>query len=351
MATGFTHDSMGKLAQAAIAKYLKQAIAYEQAVLDDKDPEDLHQMRVGLRRLRTALQVFDAAIKLPKPGREPAVAAAARQLGELRDLDVIAETLQQRYAPDLTGPEQQRLEQVLSNLDQRRQAALKRVKKLLKGKRYRQLKQSLKAWIQEPHYRPLAQLPAAMVVPDLIGPLVSHLWLHPGFLVGAKFNPKSIKANTRLSMAATDQLISEQGPALHSLRKQVKRVRYQMKLVSELYGDALNADIERLSEMQETLGNLQDSTVLEEFITKVVPDAKAQMPTLFALLADSRHRAWKQWQTHQTYYLDPAHRQHLRLTLIQPAAPPGAAAVKPPSAAKTPVRGAAKARGTKTTRA
>jgi CHAD domain-containing protein len=37
--------SMGDTAIAAINRYFSKAIDYEKAVLKDKDPEDLHQMR------------------------------------------------------------------------------------------------------------------------------------------------------------------------------------------------------------------------------------------------------------------------------------------------------------------
>ncbi|MEO1069632.1 MAG: CHAD domain-containing protein, partial [Cyanobacteria bacterium J06638_6] len=127
-----------------------------------------------------------------------------------------------------------------------------------------------------------------------------------------------LAVNTRLSLKATDALITDQGPLLHSLRKQVKRVRYQLRLVADLYPDTLEVDIQRLSAMQDTLGDLQDSMVLAAFLEKVVPDAKTQMPTLFALLADNRHRAWKQWQGYQKHYLAPDQRQRLRLALLNP---------------------------------
>jgi len=336
-------SALSELAQVAIAKYLQQSISYEEKVLADTDPENLHQMRVGLRRLRTALQVFDKAVKLPKAGREPKVAGVARQLGNLRDLDVISETLRERYGPDLPDTEQQLLVKVLSRLHQQRQKTYKGVKKLLKGKQYQAMKQGLKAWTEDPNYGELGQLPATMAVPDLIGPLVSQLWLHPGFLVGTKMSRGAIKVNTRLDVTATDQLISERGPDLHSLRKQVKRVRYQLKLVSNLYSNVLDADIERLSDMQETLGNLQDSTVLEEFISGIIADAKGQMPTLFALLADSRHHAWKQWQTHQSYYLDLAHRQHLRMAVLQPVGPAEESHLSPSKTTKTFTKAQSKA--------
>ncbi|NJL48805.1 MAG: CHAD domain-containing protein [Leptolyngbyaceae cyanobacterium SM2_5_2] len=239
--------TLGELAQSAIAKYLKQVVTYEKPVLADTDPENLHQMRVGLRRLRTALQVFAIGVELPKAGREPQVAAVGRQLGELRDLDVIEATLRDRFLPDLPDPEQQHLETILSAIAKQRQKTFKGVKKLLDSADYGQMKQSLKTWAKHPDYRALAALPASEIVPDLALPLVSQLWLHPGWLVGTKATRTGLKVNTRLGLVKTDALIAEQGTRLHSLRKQVKRVRYQLRLVAPLYGDALDADIQRLS--------------------------------------------------------------------------------------------------------
>jgi CHAD domain-containing protein len=312
-------DTLGDLAQIAIAKYLKQAVSYEKLVLADNDPENLHQMRVGLRRLRTALQVFAVGIKLPKAGHEPKVAAAAQKLGELRDLDVIEQTLRERYSPDLPDNEQAHLEVVLASLKKHRQQVFKAVQQMLKGKPYKPLKKSLQAWAKSPDYNELAQLPATYVVPDLLAPLVSNLWLHRGWLVGTEMSPDGITVSSNLSIADADALISEQGPILHSLRKQVKRVRYQLKLVADIYNGALDEDLQRLTDMQTTLGDLQDSTILEEFVKAALPNAKQPMPTLFALLADSRHRAWKQWQEFQQYYLDASHRQHLREAVLHPA--------------------------------
>ncbi|MEA5450245.1 CHAD domain-containing protein [Leptolyngbya sp. CCNP1308] len=316
MATAQQPPTLDKLAHGAIAKYLKQIAAYKKPVLADNDPENLHQMRVGLRRLRTAVQVFDAGIDLPKAGREPKIAAVGRKLGKLRDLDVVGMTLRDRYAPDLPDAEQQCLDVVLQYLAQQRHKTLKQVKKLLKGKRYDKLQQSLTEWVAKPDYTAIASLPAHQAIPDLVLPLVSQLWLHPGWLVGTKTTRSGLAVNPRISQSATDALIADQGPVLHSLRKQVKRVRYQLRLVADLYPGTLDDDIERLSAMQDTLGDLQDSTVLESFIGDIVPDATTHLPTLFALLADRRHRAWQHWQAHQKHYLDMQQRQRLRLALL-----------------------------------
>jgi CHAD domain-containing protein len=328
MATALNQTTLGELAHGAIAKYLKQVAAYKKPVLADIDPENLHQMRVGLRRLRTAVQVFDVGLDLPKAGREPAIAAVGRKLGQLRDLDVTEMSLRDRYAPDLPDNEQACLGAVLLYLAEQRHKTFKQVQKLLKGDRYAALKQTLNAWVSDPTYRAIATLPAEQVIPDLVMPLISQLWLHPGWLVGTKTSRGGMAVNTRLSLKATDALISEQGPMLHSLRKQVKRVRYQLRLIADLYPTVLEDDMQRFSAMQDTLGDLQDSAVLEAFMEPVVPDAKSQMPTLFALLADSRHRAWKQWQSHQQHYLDAAQRQRLRLALLHPGEQAGEATAK-----------------------
>ncbi|QQE63883.1 CHAD domain-containing protein [Leptolyngbya sp. BL0902] len=318
--------TFGALAQGAIAKYLKQATGYEAAVLADTDPEDLHQMRVGLRRLRTALQVFEAGIDLPKAAREPKVAKIGRRLGQLRDLDVIGDTLRNQYLPRLPKGEQVALLAVIDHLAQARQRAYRDVKQLLTGKSYRTITQALRAWVQTPTYRPLGQCSAAAVVPDVVLPLMGDLWLHPGWWVGAQVVAHRPTIQTHLSLAAADSLIAEQGYLLHSLRKQIKRVRYQLRVVAPLYGDLLEADLERFSTMQDTLGALQDSAVLAQFIAQAHAEASHPMPTLRNLLAQSRHQSWQQWQIDQKHYLDAVVRQDLRLTLLQPGRQPRAVA-------------------------
>jgi len=311
-------QTFGMLAQGAIAKYLKQATSYETAVLADTDPEDLHQMRVGLRRLRTALQVFEVGIDLPKAGREPKVAKIGQRLGRLRDLDVIGDTLRNHYLPRLPENEQLALLEVIDRLANDRQQAFKAVKKLLASKPYRAMKHALGDWAKTPSYRPLGHCAAADVVPDVVLPLMADLWLHPGWWVGAEVTPHGPAVDGHLSPADADALMADQGDPLHSLRKQIKRVRYQLRVVAPLYGDALEADLERLSAMQDTLGDLQDSVVLAGFMAQVNPRASRHLPVLREVLAEGRHRSWQQWQTYQQHYLRADVRQTLRQTLLQP---------------------------------
>ena len=52
------NETLGHYAYRIIQKNFKKIVKYEKAVSDDTDPEPLHQMRVGMRRLRSALHLI-----------------------------------------------------------------------------------------------------------------------------------------------------------------------------------------------------------------------------------------------------------------------------------------------------
>lgn len=334
-----TPAAMGEIAIAAINKYFTKAVRYEKAVLKDQDPENLHQMRVNMRRLRTALQVFAPAIALPPAAQEPAVAKIARRLGNLRDLDVTADLLTQQYLPDLPQAEGDRLQKALKALAKQRKRTYKRVKVTLTGDRYGELKKALNAWGHTPSCNVTASLPLTTTLPDLTLPLVSHLWLHPGWLIATQVSDGGMQPHPKLEPEVIDRCVTESSPVLHSLRKQVKRVRYQLSLVSEHYGDRLQADLDRLQALQESLGDLQDTWVLADFLSQTIPGWEGELPTLKSLLMDSRQRAWYQWQTLQQHYLQPEHRNALRHILMTPGAD-----APPPPKASTAKKSATKSR-------
>ncbi|WP_204141904.1 CHAD domain-containing protein [Halomicronema sp. CCY15110] len=313
-------STVGVLAAESLETCLQRAEKYEIPVAQNTDPEDLHQMRVQLRRLRTAMQVFAPSLQLPKGAREAQVAQVARKLGKQRDLDVIGMTLQTQFAPDLPDHERAMLDTVLQRLAKRQKKAHRRVKKELRGKRYKTLKSALYKWTADPDCNATARLSLDAVLPDLMLPLVSQLWLHPGWLLGTKVTRGTFKPDTGLSVESVDALMIDRNNTLHSLRKQVKRVRYQLKFVSEHYGDRLTADLERFADLQDVLGALQDSLILEDFLAATRSDWSSQLPTLKSLLEDSRHRAWQQWQAHQAHFLTTKNRNALRQILLTPGA-------------------------------
>jgi len=309
--------TLGKYAYSAIQKHFEKTLKWETAVKKDKDPEALHQMRVGLRRLRTAVSRFDLAVDLPKSVSEKNVGKIARSLGNLRDFDVFKETLEKSYQPHLPHKEQESLQTALKALEQQRENALVDVRAILKDERYKSIKHDLSEWLEEPTYESLASLPIQQVLPDLLLPEVSSFLLHPGWLVGTQVEKSEIQILKDLPAKKIEHQLAKSGEILHSLRKQAKRLRYQMELFTDLYGESYKAYIAQVKDIQEILGQIQDSTVLAEWLMAVLnTDIHTQLPTLDSLFKENLSKSWQQWQPVQEQYLKVATRHKFHLAIL-----------------------------------
>lgn len=311
--------TLGDAAAGAIEKYFRKTIAHEIEVLKDKDAEELHQMRVGMRRLRSAVTGFAPVLDLPKQAKEHKIGKVGRILGTLRDLDVMLESLQNRYYPNLPTDEQEVLDQVLLNLLKQRRRALKGVRAVLEHKSYQLLKKSIEDWLEKPQFRAIEHLPISEVLPDLLLPQVSEFFLHPAWLLGTEYEDGEVKVADDLNAEAVEEKLAAEGTILHDLRKQAKRVRYLMNLFGNFYGPAYEVYVEDVTTVQECLGDIQDSEVLGGFLTDFVEcDLKKKLPILAGILAENRYAAWGKWQILQGKYLNSETRQGLRSALIHP---------------------------------
>ncbi|HAJ58836.1 MAG TPA: metal-binding protein [Cyanobacteria bacterium UBA8543] len=313
--------TFGDWSHLAIQKHFQKTIKYETDVLKDKDPEALHQMRVGMRRLRTAVTGFAPALDLPKATREKKIGKIARELGELRDLDVLKDTLENQYLPALPPKEQKALKKVLAALEKQRQKTLEQVQETLKDQNYQQLKRSFKDWIEKPTYGEFAEISIDDILPDVLLPLVSKLLVHPGWLVGVKLKDGEINIPSTLNSEQVEQLLDAHGDSVHSLRKEAKRVRYQMELFTEFYGSTYADYVNDVKEIQSILGHIQDSFVLAEFLRDTIDsEITVELPALAAQLTASRYQSWQEWQPLQLRYLNPQTRKDLHQTVLQPLA-------------------------------
>jgi CHAD domain-containing protein len=325
-------QTLNQVAQQAIAKSYQRLLKPEAGVLKDRDPEFLHQMRTGMRRLRTAVQIFSPLIPLPKLVCDRRLRKIARVLGAVRDLDVLKQAIETQYYPDLSAPEQARLRQVLERLDHDRQACVSDMKAMLRGEIYLKLKQSMHDWLEQPGDQThLVGLPIQDLLPDLLMPTLSQLFLHPGWLVGihplpsraATSSPSHksglIKLIPHARVRDLPNLLQQQGETLHSLRKQIKRVRYQAELFQEYYPPAFAERIQDWRDIQDCLGQLQDSQVLQEFLRARITLADwQQLKGLTERFQFEQQHAWEKWQPLRSRYLDPKFRDQIRQQLLAP---------------------------------
>jgi CHAD domain-containing protein len=312
-------NTLGDAAAQAIEKYFGKTIAHEADVLKDKDAEELHQMRVGLRRLRSAVTGFAPVLDLPKQAQQHKIGKVGRILGTLRDLDVMLESLQNRYYPNLPTDEQEVLDRVVLNLLKQRRRALKGVKVVLEHKSYQLLKKAIEDWLEKPQFSAIEHLPIAEVLPDLLLPQISGFFLHPAWLLGTEYQNGKVKVCDDLNAEIVEQKLATEGTILHDLRKQAKRVRYLMNLFGDFYGEAYEIYVEDVKAIQECLGDIQDSEVLGEFLADFVDsELQKKLPKLAGILAQNRYAAWEKWQVLQGRYLSSEIREGLRSVLIHP---------------------------------
>ncbi len=308
--------SLGAYAHQLMAHNYRKFIKHEASVLKDNDPEALHQMRVGIRRLRTSLECFDQVLDWPKTASDKRLKRIAKTLGHLRDLDVLQATLQERYVPYLSPEEQDPMGKVMATLTRKRAKQLRNVRKLLQSKAYKVVKRSIEKWLKHPKYQSaIAGLPMQMVLPDLVTPLISDLLLHPGWLFETNLQAGELKFNS-ITPANVNQLLDQKGELLHSLRRQMKRVRYQTEFFKQFFSKKANDYLQEFKTMQDQLGQLQDCSVLQSFLRRCLKNWPAKLKNVHQQIQQDEAAAWIEWRSQQFHYLNADLRHHLRTTLL-----------------------------------
>ena len=308
--------TFGDWAYIAIAKHFQKILKHEPEVLKDKDSEELHQMRVGMRRLRSTITGFAPALDLSESLGEKKVGKIAKILGELRDIDVLLEHLQSQYQPALPEAEEQILSLALNGLKNRRKSVFKKVEDTIHSKNYRKLKKGFKNWLKNPSYSVTGLLQIEQVLPDLLLPQISKLLLHPGWLVTIQLQGGKITFEKKMDENKVESFLEKEGIILHELRKEAKRTRYNMELFTRFFNGMYADYVQDIKAIQTVLGDLQDCFVLVEFLTDSL-DAyfPEKMPIMAAKIRKIRWEKWQKWTQLQSKFLQVDIKKELRLVV------------------------------------
>jgi len=311
--------TLGDWAKIAIQQHYQKILKHEALVLKDKDPEELHQMRVGMRRLRTAIAGFSCAVILPKSVDERKVGKIATVLGKLRDLDVLEETLTTIYLPELSKIEQKILGKLFIKIKKNRQIIAKNTKEILHKNVYQDFKKDLNTWLEKPVYTAIASLPIKHILPDLLSPQISAFLLHPGWIVGSHFNKTENIIDFNIPAKRLEDLSHQEEMTLHSLRKEAKRTRYLMELLLSFYGENYQEMLKKIKQVQEVLGEIQDGFVLRQVLSQVYGhDLQQVLPIMTQQIREQRLQNSSQWEELRQFFLSPANRTQLRLSVQSP---------------------------------
>ena len=257
-------DNAGALtAFIAIARHcLTQFDANILPVLHDSDIEGVHQMRVALRRLRSALHVFSPI--LPGDAVAPLVAELRwlnAPLGAKRDLDVfLSETLVPLNGIDAAAEGLRRLRDTVA---ERSAAAQAELGAALRSPR-------CAAWRLD-FARLLDELPALIARQECEGgdaEMARQALAQDGArgfaAVVLRKRRRKVKALGRIH----GQLDTEQ---LHELRIRAKRLRYAVEFFRPLFGKKDGKRFHAaLTQLQDCLGALNDAAVGERLMRDVL---------------------------------------------------------------------------------
>jgi len=268
--------SNGRHAHLLLTRHCRRIVDLHAAVLADRDPEPLHQMRVAMRRLRTCINQFEPCLLLPAEVSDRRLAKSVRRLGMARDLDVLRDRLEQSLLPQLNEEEQQRLKPVRRQLARERRLAQEHLGEVLQSSRHLELVAALQAWLREPMFTPLGDQPLMDWWAEWHLPASCTLMLHPGWWL---------------------QHLEQDVETLHDLRKRIKTVRYQLENLVAAEPNDSHSWVSRLRLAQQQLGDLNDLAVLRAAIDDQLNHGLTQeVPDLAALLKRLRQRSWAEWR-------------------------------------------------------
>lgn len=245
------------LVTSVLSGSLDQLMRRDPLVRSGDYPEDLHQFRVAARRLRSDLGTFAPLLDpiWARPLRDELrwIGTAA---GVVRDADVLRHRLEGRFAA-FSPADAEGSHELLGRLNQAHDRGRSRLLAAMSTDRYDLLIEALLSATSEPCFAPDDPKVGGRQAKQVVAGLLRKRW--------------------RRLKAAADALDAD-SPAddLHDVRILAKRCRYASEAAANVFGRDARRFAKALADVQEVLGDHQDTVVAETWLqtaAKAVPAA------------------------------------------------------------------------------
>eukprot|EP00271_Cylindrocystis_brebissonii_P015134 TRINITY_DN3719_c0_g1_i1.p1 TRINITY_DN3719_c0_g1~~TRINITY_DN3719_c0_g1_i1.p1 ORF type:complete len:666 (+),score=149.68 TRINITY_DN3719_c0_g1_i1:104-2101(+) len=292
----------------------------------DPDESVIHDLRVALRRLRSALNLFVPFVDLPKDTL-PEISKILRILGSIRDADVMLETLAtvRESAGELLKDEAKSFEALQKEMIDERGCAMATASKWLRSKRTSRLLEELHSWVADPKVSAktacLLDSSTCLVVPSLLTPHAAELLLDSAWHIS---NLTATKQQSSSSHSADDVLEEtavkvnlkglvtdhEDFYRMHDLRKLMREMRYRMELLQPVYAGRArySASLANLQKLQGVLGDLQDLHVLSAYLRR---HFRGESSNIARAIVGLHEEIWEKWLETRGILGSPAGHQQL----------------------------------------
>lgn len=234
-----------------------------EGVLEARDIEYIHRMRVASRRLRSTLAIFEGCFSRKDfKGYSRDVRDVTQSLGTARDLDVqlaVLENVVPSFSDPKLAPGLRRLE---LRLKQQRADAQKDVITAIKTLQADDTLVKLAKWAAT--FRELSD----------------GVYLFSPALYELAFSGINARLKELVDHAAYIQDESNVAK-LHSMRISAKRLRYTMEAFADLYGANLKPFINQTRKFQDILGDIHDADVWTEMIPGFIQEEAERIAIYF----------------------------------------------------------------------
>jgi len=239
-------DAMPTAARKVLSYWYRQTRAHEAGTRLGEDPEELHDMRVATRRMRSALNLFRGYVTGPAIARVgERLRRAGAALGAVRDLDV-AIARAEAFADEHEGLD---LTPLLRRWRRRRDRARQALVRYLDSREYVRFQQSMA---------------------ELLASLETEEGWARGTLAVGTLAPKMLYVQNAVVTGYGAVLDNAPVQLLHALRIDAKRLRYGLEFFREVLPDELQALIPVVVRLQDHLGELHDEYVAMTMIDETL---------------------------------------------------------------------------------
>ena len=247
-------DTVEDAMAAIFESCFQQWLANQAAAIDGRDPEGVHQMRVALRRLRSAFSVFRRLIPEDQLVWLQADAKAAiRALGPARDWDVFQADL---LSPVIEArPDDPDLKVLRTRARAKGRAGYRQARRHLEHQAYTRFVLRFGEWLEQHAWRKSDDAEQAT---RLARPITGFA----GRLLEKRQNSGLAKGRHFARLPAEKR---------HELRIALKKLRYTVEFFKPLFAKGrVKPFLSRVKAMQEDLGHLNDVAVAESLLADLL---------------------------------------------------------------------------------
>ena len=235
-------DSMSLAAAKILRYHFQSMLEHEAGSRLGANIEELHDMRVATRRMRSALRLFGPFVRTPFLLRcNSGLRRAARALGKVRDMDV-ALTRVKEFRGNLAVEAQQELDEFIRDWMAKREYSRRLMIRYLDSQSYQVLLSNMR--------RMFASLECDQSGSASVGDVSPRL-LYLDWCI--------VRAYGHILKGSPVEL-------LHALRIDCKRLRYALEFFAEILPPQLIMAIPEVVALQDHLGEMRDATIAVEMI-------------------------------------------------------------------------------------